>query len=49
MNSVQLLMRLADIGAPQWRVDLAAKAVTLKIILKLPPSALTKYWLSLWS
>ena len=36
MNTVSLLLHLCKLGVPRWRIDLAARAVVSKVVLKLP-------------
>ena len=49
MNTVSLLLRLCKLGVPRWRIDLAARAVVSKVVLKLPTDMPALDLLSLWN
>jgi hypothetical protein len=49
MSTVSLLLHLSKIGVPQWRIDLAARAVVNKVIIKLPPNMSALDFIKLWN
>ena len=48
METMSKLLYLIDGGAPQWRIDLMARCVVMKILLMLPVGDLSKRLLDLW-
>jgi|GEM_PF-6915139 len=48
METMSKLLYLIDGGAPQWRINLTARCVVMKVVLMLPVCDLSKRLLELW-
>jgi hypothetical protein len=48
METMIKLLYLIDGGAPQWRIDLTARLVVMKVVLMLPVCDLSRRLLDLW-